>query len=231
MITIENIPEIEQETKQEKGKPKAYNYFTFIWYPAERPHLFEKGNEKLYNLGFFTMSPLHNGVENQYYIGGKKPHYHMLCKSANKKTANAFIKDLCDALGNNLQGIAIHKEDIGVENVELMLRYFMHLNNPTKEKFDLLQFLIKCEIPFASEYAKAFQTEIQVFVQAFICSKGSTEFQEVLGCLGNSNIIITEWLNQRKHMQLVYNMLNDNRKLQKEMERKEWNTQQERKRR
>ncbi len=210
---------LEEEKLQGKKKPKAYNYFTFVWYPQDRPKLFKKGNEKLYNLGFFTMSPFHNQIPDNYLIGKGKPHYHVLCKSANKQTENAFIKALVDALGNSLQGVALHKGDTGVENVGLMLRYFLHLNNPVKEKFDVTSFLEECPIVFAGEYAKAFQTEIQVYVQAYIIGNMCTEFAQVLAILGNSNIVITEWLNQRKHMQLVYNLLNDNRKLLKELER------------
>ena len=214
------INEINAEEKQQgKKKPKAYNYFTFVWYPQDRPNLFKKGNEKLYNLGFFTFSPFHNEISDNYLIGKGKPHYHVLCKSANKQTENAFIKALVEALGNSLQGVAIHKGDTGVENVSLMLRYFLHLNNPIKEKFDCVKFYEECPIVFAEEYAKAFQTEIQVYIQAYIIGSKCTEFAEVLASLGNSNIIITEWLNQRKHMQLVYNLLNDNRKLLKDLER------------
>lgn len=225
--TVNEIADI-INAEEQKGKPATYEYFTFIWYPLERQHLFE--DKLIYNLGYWQFSPMHESENIQFYIDkvtqkiGKaplKPHIHVICKASNKQTANAFIKRLCEVLGNDLTGVAISKEEIGVSKILDLLRYQLHLNNPYKEHFDVYEFLKDCPSYFWTEYARAFKMEIQKFVETYIDENECTEMIEVIKMIEDS-CIISEWLNDRKHMLLCVNMLNDNKRRIKERERKEW---------
>lgn len=219
--TINELEEIVNE-EEDRKKPKAYEYFTILWYPIERPKLFEYA--EIYNLGFWQQSPMHESENYSFWVdeatrkiekAPNKPHIHLICKAANKQTVNAFIKKLCEVLNNDLTGIAINKEDAGINDISKMLRYQLHLNNPYKEHFEIEKFILDCPIYFWSEYAKAFQLEIQKLVELHISEEMLTEHIEVIRMYGE-NCIISEWLNNRKHLQLVYNLLNDNKRKLKE---------------
>ena len=215
-MTVETIlAQAQEEEKENRRKPRSYNYFTFVWYPYERPDLMM--TPEIYSLGFITKSPMHGQGSARdrpelLRIGQGKVHYHVDVKSDRKKTANAFLIDLCKAVNNDFTGIAVTSSQVGVGDIKSMLRYNLHLNNPLKEHFNISDYILSCDYAWAKEYSSAFEMEIQVMLQNIIISEMMTEFKQVINAFGKNNIIISEWLNHRKHMQLVYNLLNDNRK-------------------
>lgn len=167
-------------------KKKAYRYFTFLLYPDEFPGSLIKD---LAALGVMMISPLHTPyvethppdeksfssalkatgfslVEIGFIDEGLKDHFHVLCKSANKITENSFVSNLCELLHNDLRGIAVNPKNCGVEAPELMLRYFYHLDHPSKQhfKFDLID--LDVPLAFFKECRAAFQIEIDLWIMA-----------------------------------------------------------------
>lgn len=209
--------ELEQEAEGRK-KLASYDYFTIVWYYKERKDLFK--NKEIYNLGYWQESPIHEKKNEKYYKKGvwtptkegiKKPHKHLICKASNKQTANAFIKKLLEVLNNDIKGIAINKEDAGIKDIAKMLRYQIHLNNPYKEQFNWQDFITNCPQYFWTEYAKAFQFEIQNQVFNEIIQNELITFAEVTKNT-IQDLVFQAWLQNNKNMQYVFNLLNDNRR-------------------
>lgn len=217
-MEIQIIPQEEIE----KGKPKAYEYFTIVWYPAERPKLLM--DSRIHELGWWQQSPMHEAENMEFFTDtiirkiGKapiKPHIHLVNKSANKITVNTWIKKLCQAIDNDFTGIALNKEDCGVSDIKKMLRYELHLNNPMKEHFCLTEFIEQCPLYFSNEYAKAFEIELLEIVTGYIMAGDMRNTSEVLQIF-EKNCVMNEFLMNRKHLQIVHNMLDENRKNDKE---------------
>lgn len=197
--------------------PSSY-YFTLVVYPEEmKPDTINK----LYNLGTIFFSPVHN-KKKQFdgYIGEFKPshtpktHIHLLIKSCNKITENAFIKRFCELFQTsecvNLQGIALHKGDCLVKNPEMMLRYFYHLDNPMKERFNLDDAFEEVPMNFTEEVVKAFHTEIMVKITYLIQSGEIENIQQI--CFESNSAVYMKWLYTGRNMYVVNSMFNELRR-------------------
>lgn len=89
-------------------------YFTVVIY-EEFTRMYQ-----LLELGSIYQSPVHYSPKVEFYIGEytkpKKPHRHLLFKTANSYTENTFIEKLVKILNNDLTGISIHIGDTLVKN-------------------------------------------------------------------------------------------------------------------
>ena len=168
-------------------KKKAYRYFTFLLYPDEFPGSLIKD---LASLGVMMISPLHTPyvethppdnvsfsselrkvaetalAEIGFNDDELKDHFHVICKSANKITENSFVSNVCELLHNDLRGISINPQNCGVEAPELLLRYFYHLDHPSKQHFDFDLMDINVPLAFFKECRSAFQVEIDLWIMA-----------------------------------------------------------------
>lgn len=203
-------------------------YFQFVIYPEERP--FYKLD--LVSLGILHESPLHHANENgpykkiPKYVGKSayndgqngfvltyeqepKDHIHATVRTPKTKTENAFIAELCEVLKGDMTGIAICKGLCAIEekNLDYVLRYYLHLDIPTKEHFNIENALSNVNMSFASHCAKAYEPEIRYIVSTAISDGLCETFEDVTYLWGRENWIITAWLNRGKNMQFVYNML------------------------
>ena len=198
-------------------------YFTIVVYPHEM-----KADTifKLHNIGTLFISPIHNSFKNKeqqnyynyvacnqdYLLGNlPKPHQHILFKSSNKMTENAFIKKLCDTLGNDFTGVALHKGDSLVKSPDMMIRYFYHLDNPLKEKFNI-ELAFEDVVPnFTDEVVKAFNLEITLRVSFGIQSEELKNIQDIITLYSNS-AVTTKWLYTGRNMYVVNSMFNELRR-------------------
>lgn len=190
-------------------------YFTIVIYPSEMNFdtLF-----RLQDIGTLFISPIHNRDNLnhsavQTFLLGKssKMHQHILIKASNKMTENAFIKKLCDALGNDFTGVALHKGDSLVKSPDMMIRYFYHLDNPLKEKFNI-ELAFEDVVPnFTDEVVKAFNLEITLRVSYGIQSEEIKNIQDILTLYTNS-AVTTKWLYTSRNMYVVNSMFNELRR-------------------
>lgn len=191
------------------------NYFTIVVYPNEF-----KNFNVFYNLGSVFFSPLHNLQTQPFgFIGDfcpsdykvPKPHYHLLIKCSNKITENAFIIRLSELLHNDFTGVALHKGDSLVKNAEIMLRYFYHLDNPTKEHFNVELAFQEQFLNFTEEIIKAFNLEITLRI-SFGISSGEIENIQQIMTLYPCSAITTKWLYTGKNMYVVNSLFNEFRR-------------------
>jgi len=192
------------------------NYFTVVIYPNE----IEKNTiNSLYQLGTIYFSPIHFHQAENVKIGDfapsqfkeRKAHQHLLIKSCNKITENSFIMRLCDILNNDFTGLSLHKGDCLVKKPEQMIRYFYHLDNPTKEHFDLEDAFEDVPINFTNEVVNAFNNEITLRVSFAIQADEIENIQQLIGFYANS-AILTKWLFTGRNMYVVNSMFNEKRR-------------------
>ena len=193
------------------------NYFTLVVYPDE---MLPNTVNELYNLGAIFFSPIHNSqpIPN-CFIGDFRPsdykppkkHQHVLIKCSNKITENAFIIRLCDVLHNNFTGVALHKGDSLVKSPDIMLRYFYHLDNPTKEHFNLETAFMDVYWSFTEEVIKAFNLEITMLVSYRINIGEIENIQQIQTYYPNS-AVLTKWLFTGRNMYVVNSMFNEIRR-------------------
>lgn len=200
----------------EKQLPTSY-YFTIVVYPDEMP----KGTiNKLYELGSIFISPIHSGKKTaDTFIGEFAPseykppkkHQHLLVKHSNKTTANIFIQKLCMVLNNDFTGVSLHKEDCLVKSPEMMIRYFYHLDNPTKEHFNIELAFEDVPLNFTEEVIKAFNTEITLLVTGAI-QKGEIENIQQIVYYYHNSAVLTKWLYTGRNMYVVNSQFNEIRR-------------------
>lgn len=192
------------------------HYFQFVYYPQDRQDI-----SQLYLLGMLHFSPMHNAkcktqeqAKNNwldYYNNHNKPHYHVMIHSNRKMTENTFIQAVCEILHGDLSGIAIVKGKCYVEDTTAVLRYYLHLDIPTKEHFNLADSLQGVTPTFAKDCAKAYDAELSYIVQTAIYLGKATTLEDIIFMWGNENWILSAWLKQGKNSYIVNSMLNDKR--------------------
>lgn len=169
-------------------KKKAFKYFTFIIYPEEFP---ASSIPNLKSLGTMMISPLHTPAcespRDPNDIAGTslkalgtslasldftdfdddfKVHYHCICKSGSKMTEISFMQKVCEALNNDLHGIAVNPQNCGVADPSLLIRYFYHLDHPHKQQFDFDLSTLDVPKVFFEECKKAFTVELSFLIQS-----------------------------------------------------------------
>lgn len=200
------------------------NYFTLVYYPLEfkEEHLFWK-------LGTVFESPVHNsgidlhpmcqgvmkvtfnfGYECNFERQGK-PHIHVLIKTPNKMTENAFIEKLCKVINNDFTGIALHKGDALVKDPTTLLRYFYHLDSPMKERFDYTQAFIEVPRTLTKEIVSAFDIEIREDITMGIQIGRYENINQIIFA-NEYSLVYTEWLYRGRNMYVVNSQFNEIRK-------------------
>lgn len=198
-------------------------YFTVVIYEEfTRLH-------KLLELGSIYQSPIHYSCQMENLgtssimafpninelclgksIGHKKPHRHLLLKTANSYTENTFVEKLVKLLDNDLTGISIHLGDVLVKKPELMIRYFYHLDNPIKEHFNLENAFQDVMPAFSKEVAKAFEVEITQLIKNKIYNGEFCGIQDILLYYDNS-FVLNEFLRVSHNLYLVNSIIKDYR--------------------
>lgn len=119
-----------ENVKGTERTERARNW-TFILYPTECKEHWRKILEELCVPA--CVSPLHTPSD-------KKPHYHVLV-SGDKKTELQIQNEICRALGKDVEENGEKK--IGgvtkpqrIVNLRATVRYFLHLDNPSKQQFE-----------------------------------------------------------------------------------------------
>lgn len=199
-------------SKGQQNNDKSY-FFTCVIYPE-----FTRLN-KLYDLGYIYESPIHydNPDELLYkklnYCGSDacrpdyKPHKHILIKTAKKLTENAFLDKIIKLLNYDITGIAIHKGECLVGDAKMMIRYFYHLDNPTKEHFDINTAFDNVYPCFASLLSSAFDTEICHILTWYILSNHITKLTDVLTFNGINTLVFESWLRQGRNLYYIKSFL------------------------
>lgn len=191
-------------------------YFTVVIYPEE---ITKQNFNALFSLGWVFISPIHNAeIDSKYdcllvpvtYVYPKK-HQHLLIKMPNKQTENAFIKKLCDALNKDFTGIALHKGDSMVKDVSMMIRYFYHMDSPSKEPFNWEDSLQDVHPTFEEEILKAFNSEISFKVSLLIQTGVIKNIQNIIFYYPNSTIL-NKWLYTGRNMYVVNSQFNEIRR-------------------
>lgn len=190
-------------------------YFTLVIYPKEI-----KGENlaKLFSLGWVYISPIHNMEQNEYddlpsvlSLQGVKEHQHYLFKMPNKQTSNAFVKKVCEVLNKDLTGVALHKADCLVKDVSMMIRYFYHMDSPSKEPFNWEDAVMDCHPTFEDEVLKAFNSEITFKVSVLIQNEVIKNINNIIFYYPNSTIL-NKWLYTGRNMYVVNSQFNEIRR-------------------
>lgn len=93
----------------------------------------------------------------------------------------------------------------------MMIRYFYHLDNPLKEKFNI-ELAFEDVVPnFTDEVVKAFNLEITLRVSYGIQSEEIKNIQDILTLYTNS-AVTTKWLYTSRNMYVVNSMFNELRR-------------------
>ena len=205
------------------SKPTYSNYFTVVIYPDEF-----KRFELLYELGALYRSPIHNAYKhfrnkeppnalavanNEWIPYGYKPkkaHQHILIKTPNTYTENTFLVKLLGVLKNDITGIAIHQGDCFVKKPQTLLRYFYHVDNPTKEHFNLETAFECVEPQFTKEVASAFEVEITHIITHHIYNGDFTSLNDIIFYNSNS-LVFEEFLRRSHNLYYVMSVFKENR--------------------
>lgn len=183
-----------------RNLPTGY-FFTFVIYP-------EFTQEKLlYELGYVFISPIHN----KSGLTGK-PHKHVLLKTPNKYTANTFYEKFVYLLNGDFTGIAIFTGELLVNDVSQMLRYFYHLDNPNKERFDYDNSYLNCDICFSPYVAKAFDLEISNILTIMLLGSGICTLDFVFKKASINTFVLQYWLRQGRNLYYISKLLDENLK-------------------
>lgn len=216
------------------GKPIYSNYFTVVIYDEF------KRLDKLLELGQIYQSPIHFSklrhhsrerpnefglveATNEWRLYGakeNKPHQHILIKTPNTYTENTFLVKLMAVLENDITGIAIHKDDCLVKKPQTMLRYFYHLDNPTKEHFNLATAFESVMPCFTKEVVSAFETEITHIITSEIYSGNITSLQDIIQ-YNSYSLVFEEYLRRSHNLYYVMSVLKDLRYMIKETKENE----------
>ena len=207
-------------------KPEYSNYFTVVIY-AEFNRL-----EKLLELGQIYQSPIHFSRNNHYVreppkptdiisatnewilYGSKenKPHQHIMIKTANKYTENTFLVALMKILKNDITGIAIHESQVLVKSPTTLLRYFYHIDNPTKEHFNLATAFESVQPMFTKEVVSAFEVEIRHLILSEIMNGNIKNLQDVL-TYNSYSLVFEEYLSRGRNLYLVMSLFKETREV------------------
>ena len=205
-------------------KPEYSNYFTVVIY-SEFNRL-----EKLLELGQIYQSPIHFSKNNHYVreppkqfdiitattewilYGSKenKPHQHIMIKTANKYTENTFLVELMRILKNDITGIAIHESQVLVKSPITLLRYFYHLDNPTKEHFNLATAFESVQPMFTKEVVSAFEIEIRHLIISEIMNGNIKNLQDVL-TYNSYSLVFEEYLSRGRNLYMVMSLFKEMR--------------------
>lgn len=219
------------------GKPTYSNYFTVVVYDE-----FTRIN-LLYELGSLYFSPVHFyqnrhksdackpqafdliKASNEWRLYGyteRKPHQHILIKTARNYTENTFIQALLQLLNNDVTGIAIHQGDCLTKRPDLALRYFYHIDNPTKEHFNLATAFESVMPAFTKEVVTAFEIEITHIITSEILMGNIKSIEDVL-IYNSYSLVFEEYLRRGHNMYLVMSTIKDRRYLLEKAKEKKRN--------
>ncbi|MCQ2977719.1 MAG: replication protein, partial [archaeon] len=130
----------------------------------------------------------------------------------NKVTANKFYEKLVYLLGGDFTGIAVFSGEILVQDVSQMMRYFYHLDNPNKERFDYDNSYLNCDICFSPYVAKAFDLEITNILTIMLLGSGIHTLDFLFKKSSINSFVLQYWLRQGRNLYYISKLLDENLK-------------------
>lgn len=174
--------------KTEYQKPRAKNW-TLVLYPEDVPADWKRYIRELqYPV---AISPLHDKDVNPDGEK-KKPHYHLIIRGGGGWITYKRLQQL----GRDLKGIAIPSV---LSNVEGMIRYFIHADNPEKYQYNRedIETIGLFEIEKAFRNTETQKLEITRNIMEFIRENDILEFSDLIDIVIDNSL--DDWFDHLNH--------------------------------